>query len=244
MRLIRKVFSKNYANLPAVENNSLLLLMYRFAYPFAVVLNKLRISPNQITALSSFFAGFSFVVLISQSGIAWFLFFWGLSILMDFCDGTVARMANKVSKSALRFDHMSDLIKISLIILGTAVRYDDTKFWSLAFVATFGLLYGDLLNHQLTVTKKIQNTVNEASVEKSRLREKFRSIAYIVRFPFLVKLIKNLYSLFFTINGHTLLLFFILPVGRKYSTYLLLYLIILELWTIYTRMLALHRTER
>ena len=103
-KIINRIFSEKYVTPGA---NVIQLLMYRIAYPFAVLLNKLHLSPNQITTQSLVFSILAFIALIYDEGWVWFSIFWGVSLLLDFCDGTVARMANKVSKTAFRYDHMS-----------------------------------------------------------------------------------------------------------------------------------------
>ena len=128
------MFSGRYIQ---AEVNIVQLVMYRFAYPFAVLLNRLGMSANLITTLSLVCSLLAFSALAFDDGWRWFTIFWGTSVLLDFCDGTVARMSDSVSKSAFRYDHMSDLIKISLVIMGAAVRYDDLVIWLLAFAASF-----------------------------------------------------------------------------------------------------------
>lgn len=244
-KIIGRIFSEKYVNHAAVVDNIILLLMYRFTYPFAALLNKLHLSPNQITTQSLVFAIFSFAALVFDDGWILFSVFWGMTVLLDFCDGTVARMANKVSKSAFRYDHMSDLFKISLIILGVGLRYDDYLVWPLAFSVSFVFMYGDALNRELRFTKllaKTQQSSTASEVSSSpnvRLRERHRIVAWVVKCDYLLKIYKNTYAALFTVNGHTLLLFFIFPFGSDYAFWGFSYLILIQLWAIRSRIATL-----
>jgi phosphatidylglycerophosphate synthase len=161
--------------------------------------------------------------------------------LLDFCDGTVARMANKVSKSAFRYDHLSDLFKISLVILGVGIRYNETLIWVMAFSACFVFMYGDALNREVHIAINRQASIED--VNKSgpnvRLRDRHFIAAWVVKHDILLAFIKNAYAAFLTVNGHTLLLFFLFPFGTKFAIWGLSYLIFVELWTIRFRIALL-----
>ena len=233
-KLIDRIFSGKYTHRNV---NFVQIVMYRIAYPFAVMLNKLHLSPNQITTASLLFAILAFVALVFDNGWVWFSIFWGLSVLLDVCDGTVARMANKVSKSAFRYDHMSDLFKVSLIVLGIGIRYDNSLIWILAFSACFTFLYADAVNRELGIARSRQVSDGKESPPKSatRRRDKYPFVAWVVKYDLLVKLYKNIFAVLFTINGHTLLLFFIFPFGPEITIWGLCYLIIIGLWAIRSR---------
>jgi phosphatidylglycerophosphate synthase len=161
--------------------------------------------------------------------------------LLDFCDGTVARMANKVSKSAFRYDHLSDLFKISLVILGVGIRYDEYLIWILAFSGGFVFLYADSLNRELNIATNRQPPSNSESpsIAVVRLRDRNQIAAWVVKHDIFLAIIKNLHSALMTVNGHTLLLFFIFPFGQKFAIGGLSYLILIELWAIRSRIALL-----
>jgi len=245
-KIIGRIFSDKYVNHKAVVGNVVLLMMYRFASPFSVLLNKLNMSPNQITTQSLVFSILAFAALVFDEGWILFSFFWGMTVLLDFCDGTVARMADKVSKSAFRYDHMSDLLKIFLTFLGIALRYDDHLIWTLAFSASFGFMYGDILNHTLGciakhVTQTQQQSISSEDSFRSngQMRDRHFIVAWIVKYDLLVKIYKNTRSALLTINGHTLLLFFLFPLGKEFALWGLGYLLFIELWAIRSRMATL-----
>lgn len=245
-RIIDRIFSDQYVNHGAVAKNVLLLVMYRFAYPFAVLLNTLHLSPNQITSSSLVFSIFSFIALVLDDGWVLFTAFWGVTVLLDFCDGTVARMSNRVSKSAFRYDHMSDLFKISLVILGTGLRYDNYHIWVLAFSACFLFMYGDTLNHVLEYTAKhppkLQGTLSSQSVSCTpyvRFRDRYRIAAWLVKYRTLISIGENAYAALLSVNGHTLLLFLLFPLGEELASWGLAYLVFVLVWNIRSRMALL-----
>lgn len=233
-KIINRIFSEKYVTPGA---NVIQLLMYRIAYPFAVLLNKLHLSPNQITTQSLVFSILAFIALIYDEGWVWFSIFWGVSLLLDFCDGTVARMANKVSKTAFRYDHMSDTFKIYLVVLGVGIRYEDMLFWILCSTLIFFYGFSEILAHDIkniTTKKQIIDSLAASVIDpirKKRIRERFLIIGYFLKkFPFLASLIKKLQAVvnvIFTFNGHTLLIFFTFPIGGWVTKITLIYLIYL-----------------
>ena len=58
-------------------------------------------------------------------------------------------------KSILRIDHMSDLLKISFILLGIAIYYDNQIVWTLTFITSSSYLFYTILNHDLSNYKKL-----------------------------------------------------------------------------------------
>ncbi len=245
-KILSQVFSGEYANQKATGNNFILWIMYRFAYPFAVLLNKLHLSPNQITTISTALAIFAFIALVREDGWILFSIFWGSSVLLDFCDGTVARMTNKFSKNIFRYDHMSDLFKISLMFVGAGLRYDNDLVWTISSSVLFLFMYLMVLNHDLNNARKLAEknvsrtkynaeipiTQKEpAPVAKHRLRDRYRIVAWAVKYTFLLQIFRlalggyrGLHTVLTTINGHTLFLFFLVPLGPEFTVWSFSYL--------------------
>jgi phosphatidylglycerophosphate synthase len=238
--MINRIFSDKYVNHGAVVGNVLLLLMYRFAYPFAYILNKLGLSPNQITTQSFVFTILAFFSLVYDEGWRFFCFFWGMAVLLDFCDGTVARMTDKVSKTAFRYDHMSDIFKIYLVVLGACVRNNEILFWLLGSTLIFFYGFLEILTHDLKCIRQKKQTsdsfvasANSPSTKK-RIRERFVLIGYLLeKFPLIMESIIVIYgsvrAVLFTFNGHTLLFFFLFPIGGLVTKTVLTYLIFLTM---------------
>lgn len=254
LKLIDRIFTDKHANHAAIGDNYLLMLMYRFAYPFAYVLHALRLTPNQITTLSVIFAVLAFIQLIVSDSWLSFSVCWSIAILLDFCDGTVARLSNRVSKNSFRYDQMSDLFKISLVILGVALRYGSTWTWVLALSTVFLFLYNILLYRELWFATRnygsdvlVGNAVTKNDRPPSpqtRLRDRFRIAGWLVQRDKLVKVVKTLYVILFTTNGHTLLVFYLFPLGEQYASIALFYLILLTMIGIHIQIRALIKIPR
>ena len=238
IKLFRRFFSEEYVH-PGV--NVLQYVMYRSAYPVAVFLNRVRLSPNQITTASLGFSLLAFYQLVFGQGWGWYCTFWGISVLLDFTDGTVARMSDRVSRSAFRYDHMSDLFKISLLMLGVGMRYDDLLIWMLALSACFTFLYRDALNRELGFARERQKatTVGELDSKKKLRRGRSATVTWAIERGWPRKVYKNLMSIFFSFSGHTLPLFCLFPLGFNFAVAVLVYLILIELLGIRTRIARL-----
>jgi len=230
-----QIFSDKYV---IADVNVIQLLMYRIAYPFAVLLNKLHLSPNQITTLSLTFSMLAFVALVADEGWVWFSICWGVSVLLDFCDGTVARMTNRISKPAFRYDHMSDLFKLFLMFLGTGLRYDTNLVWLVSSSVLFLFMYYTVLNHELNNVRKLaeKNKLLSISGEEmaiarrelvhvpnNRIRDRYRIVAWAAKYDLLFQIVRMIGIPLVTINGHTLLLLFLLPLGTKYAVWTFIY---------------------
>jgi len=241
------MFSERYVNRGAIGDNVLLLLMYRFAFPFSVLLNKFRITPNQITTLSIIFSILALLSLLYDEGWKLFVFCWGMSLLLDFCDGTVARMTGNIRKTAFRYDHISDLFKIFIVILAAGLRYDTQIVWLLSLTASFFFMYYMVLNHELnSVIKQLEKDRN-GQQENSSGKIKSSSLSFVeklIKNDSLLKLIKSMYLALVTINGHTLLLFLILPFGPEWAVAVLAYFTCISMFGAVKRIAALQKTPR
>ena len=240
MSLITQIFSEKFVNRAAIGNNLTLLTMYRFAFPFAVLLNRFGFSPDQITTLSLVSAFLALLTLVLHASAEWFCLFWGLTVLFDFCDGTVARMSSRIATRAFRYDHMSDILKMGLVVLGVAIRFDETILWGLCLTFLFVYLYSEIVSHDLTHTLAlasvaVMNSSNEPHLSQEqqyapRLRERIPLVRFVVnRMPFLYKILQQIHVALTTFNGHTLLVFLVLPIGGMVTYIAMIYLSLLAL---------------
>ena len=216
-----------YSNKDAIHN-PIQIFLYAIAYPIALILNKIKLSPNLVTITSTIFAVFAFVSLI-KSSLFLFYIFWSISYILDYADGTLARMINKVGRNALRIDHVSDHIKVILILLGFGIYYECQELWILLFLASGSFLFYSILNHDLSSNIKLSQLKfrdsqkeiyenNSIKYLRENLLIKFSSIRYIYRFIF---------GTFYLINGHTLIIILFIPIEYNYAWYLLLYFILI-----------------
>lgn len=238
MSFFQRLFSEQYVNRGAIGGNMLLYAMYRFAYPFAYVLNCVGISPDAITTLSILSAIMAFVVLASGAAYGWFVLLWSLTILLDFCDGTVARMSGRIATRMFRFDHMSDMVKIGLVVLGTAIRFGETPLWVLGLSFVFLYLYSEIVHHDLKhISERARAAAavtdapsSEGPAPRGGLRDRNPAVRFLAdRLPWLYKLLWQIYIAVTTFNGHTLLVFLLLPFGGAVTYAALSYLILLSL---------------
>jgi phosphatidylglycerophosphate synthase len=254
MILLQQIFSDKFVNRAAIANNLLLLAMYRLAYPFAVLLNRLRISPDQITTLSLLSAIMAFAALALHASAAWFCLFWGLAVLLDFCDGTVARMSSRIATRAFRYDHMSDIFKMGLVVVGVAIRFDAPFLWILCSAFLFVHLYSEIVSHDLKYAVERSKVVAAAATPVPagvdaqaalRLRDRVPAIRFLVtRLPFVYIFLQQLYVVTTTFNGHTLLVFLAFPIGGTCTYAALFYLTALALHGCVSGIRSLWRMRR
>jgi phosphatidylserine synthase len=215
-------FSLRYAKKENYNNNPILYLMYGLSYPLSFLLNYFGVSPNKITTLSIIFSLLAAVALIEISYL-WFCIFWFFAIFLDFCDGTVARMTDNFSNRALDYDHMSDLFKMALIFLSVSIYHSSGLIWVLSFSSLFLLLYYTIINHDLTHFNK-NKVVNYVSLDRSS-----GFINKAKKFVNKNRLFRNFFSLFMTIDGHTLFIFFMIPINKAFAAVVLASLIFILL---------------
>ncbi len=271
MKKFDQVFSGEYANRKAIGNNFVLLFMYRFSYPFAVALIKLRLSPNQITWLSIAFAILAFVALVREDG--WTMFFGllgSVGVAGFFATEPLPGSPGNFRRKIFRFDHMSDLFKICLMFLGAGLRYDNSLVWAVSSSVLFLFMYFMVLHHDIgnarrraEENKPPPKPHEDMSMKRSeppivpeaRIRDRYRIVSWAVKFNFLYstfqlllssyrrlrtsKIYLGLRAALTTINGHTLLLFFLVPLGPGYAVWSFIYFGLLALAGIRRNILGL-----
>jgi phosphatidylglycerophosphate synthase len=224
--------------------NFILEIIYKTSYPFALLFKRLGFSPNKVTFLSFFFTLFAFYSLFNKN-IYFFFFFWSFAYIFDFADGTLARMTNNIGNKALRIDHISDLVKITIIFLGFGFYFDTKQIWILVFISSNLYLFYTVLNHELSWNLKIAlKYFRKADLKRYKLKTKRGFIIlYILNFfkkkTFIKKLFLIFIGIFFNINGHTLLIFFLIPINIEFAYVFLIYFIILNLLQILNRIVEL-----
>ena len=235
-----------YSNRDALHN-PFQICLYAIAYPIAVIFKTIRFSPNLVTIISTIFAILAFVSL-TKGNLLLFCIFWGISYLLDYTDGTLARLTNNIGKSALRIDHISDQLKIIMIFLGFGIYYDCKEFWILTFLSSAIFLFYSFLNHELSNNLKFSRLQPSNDNEENKIKNTSR--IKLIRRYLLRKslLIRYLYIFTFgtvcLINGHTLIIFFFIPFSYEYAVYLLIYFITICLVHSYHRAVSLSRLRK
>jgi phosphatidylglycerophosphate synthase len=204
------VLKNPYAKPAALECNPLNRLLYGIAYPLARVFSGLGCSPNQITALSCVAALMASLALAMGASAWLFALAWSASLVLDFCDGTLARMTRQVSRTAFRFDHTSDLVKICTLLIAAAVQYDFFILWVACSVSIATFMLYNALNHELKVAR-----------ERNDMARPSQSVHPSVRGATFAR---TLYMTFGTLNGHTLVFFLLLAVGEAWAVFVCMHL--------------------
>lgn len=135
--------------LPDTGGNPATWVLYRIAYPLAWIAQRIGISANVVSLLSLLSASGAVVALVSVDSALGFSVLWASSVILDFADGPVARMSDRVNKSAFRLDHTLDLVKLVIGITGLAFYWDSSTLWVLALSTTSSVFLFTLLNHDL-----------------------------------------------------------------------------------------------
>ena len=138
-----------------------------------------------------------------------------LSHFLDYVDGTLARITNNKTKILLRVDHLTDLIKIQITLICFCLYYDSILVW-LCF-STFNIifLFCELLSQQYSFILKS----DKDKTDKPKPT---------------YKILRNIYNVFFTFNGHSLFLLGIAMINSSLFMGLLIYYCVLLLKGLFT----------
>ena len=244
-----------FSNKDAIGENTIQKFLYVLAYPIAAIAKKFDLTPNALTLYSFIFTLFSFVSLINNNPYN-FILLWLIAYILDYADGTLARMTNSKGKTALRYDHISDLLKISLIFLGFGLYYDNQVIWILTFSSATLYLFYTVLNHELKLVQKLNSisisslkiksnkNYNNKFFKKKELTKKDQIKLFIKKIPFFKNFILSLLTIFLSINGHTLLIFFFIPLNYNFATILLTYYILITTFQSIQRAEALKKLKK
>jgi len=220
-----------YANKYAILNNPVQKLLYILAYPIAVIAKKIGLKPNGLTLISLIFTGLAFTALFKKN-LDSFVLYWFIAFILDYADGSLARLINLKRKTALRIDHFSDLLKILIILLGFGMYYNNQIIWVLVFLSSSLYLFYTVLNHELNWINNFETLTSDYLKKNKKIRNKYKNKLNLF-FRDLKKsnvfkgLIMAMISIFFRINGHTLLIFFLIPQNTNLAFISLIYFITL-----------------
>ena len=195
--------------------NFIQLFTYRCAYFVSLSFKYLKITPNQIT-LASLILNFISCYFLLFNKIYYFLILWYVSHFLDYCDGTLARITNNKTKILLRLDHYSDLIKMSITFLSVALFYSTMTIW--IFNTFFILIF--FLSQILSIDYST--------------RLKFKSLKKPIQIFEKQVILKNIYNIFFTFDGHTLFLVGFMTLSENFAIIIYSYLILLSLKSCFT----------
>ena len=226
-------FSKNlpFVRPASIQYNPLKALSYIAAYPLVIFFKYYKVTPNFVSFLSFLFAVAAFASLAYNILYAYMLC-WFCSYLLDFADGTLARMTLNVRKTSLRVDHYSDILKFIILFLGYSLYFDSVLLEVLCFLSASSYLFYTLLNHD---AKYIQKPLKvKVVVEKPISISAFSLLSFLASVKLMVKsnsylsrLVLILLTTFTTLDGHIMIIFFLIPINSNLAAVLLIYFIVL-----------------
>jgi phosphatidylglycerophosphate synthase len=215
---------------PTANNNIFVWLLSYFSLPLSKLFNQLRITPNTLT----FFSFICIVLGCKELINGNFIFFCSyliISIILDICDGQVARMSGNVNKSNLDIDHITDVIKISLIFLSFGILIN-TKFnWIIIFLSSFFYLFYCFI---ISETKKIHKKNIKKKIRLSK--PMFFNYFSLNTFSMIYKI---MLPLVITFNCHSLFLFLLILIDLNLINFVLLYFISVYMYRIFKNLILL-----
>ncbi len=199
-------------------NNVLIWVISFIVFPLSKFFVAIKISANYLTFFSLLFTIFAFYYLINDNYL-YFSLFWMGNIILDFCDGQVARLSRKVNKTLFRFDAFSDFFKLSIIFLGVGIYYNDPNVWIFVFLTNFLYLFSVILEKNLY-----------QKIEKKSKNQNHFFINYFKTHNLILAMVKTVIPVVLQVNGHSLLLFFFLPLSIENCIIILIYFNLLFLY--------------
>ena len=213
----------------APTENLIIWMIYNFAIPITRAALYLKISPNSLTTLSSGFALSSGMSLLIEGLHNAFIPLFLISLLLDFADGLVARTTGKIGRTAFRYDHISDLFKVSFVVLCLSIFCNSKVVWMLGMSSVMLFLLSTVLNHDLSFVRK--NFAQKSEQDFRRIKEPNNAI------------VTNIFTIFFTYNSHTLLIFIIIAAKPQFAAHVFAYLIIISTYACMRYIFVLMKLE-
>lgn len=208
---------------PSANNNVVLWLLSYLCLPISKLLNYFKFTPNFITLLSFISAVLSCREILNEN-LSNFCFFLFVSIILDICDGQVARLSKNINNSKIDLDHLSDIIKICLIYLSFGILLNNKITWVYLFLANFFYLFHCVLHSKVNKIYK-QN-------QKKNYRSSKPIFFNYVSINIFWMLYKMSVPLILTFNAHSLLVFSLVLIDLKFLNLILFYFIIVYIYRI------------
>ena len=217
---------KNQVLSKSIKDNIVQIVLYRLAFIVAHLFKFLKITPNQITFVSFLLCIIS-CYFLNNNKVDLFLIFWYVSHFLDYCDGTLARLTGRTTKTLLRLDHFIDLIRITITFLFISLFYKSDIVWVLSIVFLSSFFLSQILSLEYSAKKndhlKFSDHIN---INKSNMY------------------FKHFYNVFFTFNGHSLFTIGLVLLNEKCAIIFFSYFIFLNLKNSYGPMNYLLKNNR
>ncbi len=221
---IRSLFNRSS------DNNQIVLIMFYLSYPLVILFEKLRITPNMVTFFSLVLGIVSILFLIIKNSTTHFMIFFFISQLLDYADGTLARKTNNINKSRIDVDHLTDVIKIFITLLGIGYYFNLKIIWILVTISL--ILYSIFI--RLNSFKKEEFSFKQKNKKiRANFENRFRFVFFIYQIPLIGYVLKFTYRFLTTLHGQTILTFMIAPLNEQYCLIILSYFIFVATFNIF-----------
>jgi phosphatidylglycerophosphate synthase len=159
---------KHEVTLGDLAENPVIWFFYRVSYPLALLFWRLNLKANFVSGLSVTAALSAALFLVIGQNLVLFAVAWVLSIVLDFCDGMVARMSGTANTSAFKLDHFLDLIKFSLITLAIGLYWNSNAITLILLVSTQSIFIFLVINQTPTKAVKLSQPADPNVKAKKR----------------------------------------------------------------------------
>jgi phosphatidylglycerophosphate synthase len=200
---------------PSANNNFVIWIISYISLPVSKFFAHLKISPNLLTFLSLVLMICCCVFLINGNLILFIILFIS-SFILDICDGQVARILKKTNKTKFRFDHFTDIFKITIIYITFGILFNDLNSWIFIFISFTLFFFNDYIQVCLSNARKERNKLIKYKKKKFFFSNYFK-------LNFFVMIYKLLIPLIITFNSHSLLLILFVIIDIKIIYVIFLY---------------------
>mgnify|MGYP001355000186 CR=1 FL=1 len=146
------------------------------SYPLNTLFYNLGMTPNMVTFLSLVVALFGAYLLYKNYYLAW-AFCWMISYLLDVADGQMARRYNMVSEGGDYFDHISDNIKMIVLLI---VLFFKMPFRSFLLFLLVGIIPMALM---IIISLGCQQKIYERENPEEKEKETLDKLEWFCPFP-------------------------------------------------------------
>jgi phosphatidylglycerophosphate synthase len=127
--------------LDEIEKKSYLnRIIFLFVNKLVPIFYYLKLTPNLITSISLYFCYYSYQYLISRNLNLQLLYYW-CYVILDYCDGFMARKYDMVTQFGDFFDHFRDDVFHSYLLFEVFTSYLYTKQYTKLFYIFLYIVY-------------------------------------------------------------------------------------------------------
>ena len=195
------------------KDNIISYSAFKVAIPLVILSKKLNLTPNSLTSIGNISFLMAILLFMDERYANLSFYLWLFSVLVDHADGQLARLTGFVRRHAFRYDHFSDILKISLLFVVFYHTTDDEIIESLSLFCLLGMLWREILLLELKKYKNIE--------KKRNTLENKRKIIFFVKV--------NLKNILLTFSGHTSVIMCLLFTTDNIARLTLLYISIILL---------------